>query len=171
MELIGDSPISIVAEVLSLYDTNQIGTKNIDLKAKIIKTDEQIKKYEQYIDKHFNVENQSYYQKMNFIKILYVKFKKFLGVNNVFLNYDIANEVGKGDIIKQARESVISNFINLTRVFTRSPYDEVLLSQNKSMEILGKYNSEKANEEGVLKLADISNDKEKKEKIFSFDKI
>ena len=50
MELIGDSPISIVAEVLSLYDTNQIGTKNIDLKAKIIKTDEQIKKYEQYID-------------------------------------------------------------------------------------------------------------------------
>ena len=108
---------------------------------------------------------------MNFIKILYVKFKKFLGVNNVFLNYDIANEVGKGDIIKQARESVISNFINLTRVFTRSPYDEVLLSQNKSMEILGKYNSEKANEEGVLKLEDISNDKEKKEKIFSFDKI
>ena len=167
VELIKDSPISIVAEVLYLYDTNQIGTKNIDLNAKIIKTPEQIKKYEQIIDKHFNVENQGYYQKMNFIKILSVQFKKFLSDSNVFLNYDIAVSCEKGEIIKQARHSVISNFINLTKVFTRSPYDGVLLSQNKSMEILGKYNGEKAIEEGILKLAD---DQEKKE-IFSFDKI
>jgi len=167
VEFIGDSPISIVAEVLSLYDTNQIGTKNIDLNAKIIKTEAQIKKYEEIIDKHFNVENQSYYQKMNFIKILSVQFKKFVDINNVFLNYDIAVELQKGDIIKQARHSVISNFIKLSRVFTRSPYDGVLLSQNKSMEIFGKYNGEKAIEEGILKLAD---DKEKKE-IFSFEKI
>ena len=166
-EVILDSPISIVAEVLFLYDTNQIGTKDIDLYAKINKTNEQIRKYEQIIDKYFNVENQSYYQKMNFIKILSVQFKKFVGPNNVYLNYAIAADTGKGDLIKQLRPLVISNFIKLTQVFTRSPYDGVLLSQNKSMEIFGNYNGEKAIEEGILKLAD---EKEKKE-IFSFDKI
>ena len=159
---IKDSPISIVAEVLSLYDNNQIGTQNIDLNANIRKS---AKECEEIINKHFNVENQGYYQKMNFIKILSIQFTKF--TNNVFFNYDVAVDAGKGEIIKKARKFVISNFIELTKVFTRSPFDGVLLSQNQSMEIFGKYNEEKAIEEGINQLAD---EKQKKE-IFSFEKI
>jgi hypothetical protein len=159
---IGDSPIAIVAEVLSYYDNNQIETHNIDLFAPIEKT---AKQCEQIIDKHFDAENQSYYQKMNFIKILSLQFRKF--TNNVFLNYDIAKSIGKGPIIQKARKSVITNFISLTKVFTRSPFDGVLLSQNKSIEIFGKYNEEQAIEEGINKLAD---ENEKKE-VFSFKKI
>ena len=159
---IGDSPIAIVAEVLSYYDNNQIETHNIDLFAPIEKT---AKQCEQIIDKHFDAENQSYYQKMNFIKILSLQFRKF--TNNVFLNYDIAQSIGKGPIIQKARKSVITNFISLTKVFTRSPFDGVLLSQNKSIEIFGKYNEEQAIEEGINKLAD---ENEKKE-VFSFKKI
>ena len=159
---IRDSPISIVAEVLSYYDEKKIGRQNIDLDNPISKTAQQCEKI---IDKYFNVENQSYYQKMNFIKILSIQFKKF--TENVFFNYDIAYSDGKGPIIEKARVSVISNFIELTKVFTSSPFDGVLLSQNKSMEIFGKYNEEQALEEGVMKLAD---ENEKKE-IFSFKKI
>ena len=161
-KLIGDSPISIVAEVLSLYDNNQIATKNIDLQAPINKN---AKQCEEIIDRHFNAENQSYYQKMNFIKILSVQFKKF--TNNIYFDYDFAVENGKGEIIKRARVSVISNFISLTKVFTRSPFDGVLLSQNKSIEIFGKYDEEEAINDGILKLAD---EKQKKQ-IFSFEKI
>ena len=151
-----------MAEVLDYYDKKRIGRENIDLNAPIEKT---AKQCEQIIDKHFNVENQSYYQKMNFIKILSVQFNKF--TNNVFFNYDLMKQDGKGPIIEKARVSVISNFISLTKVFTRSPFDGVLLSQNKSMEIFGNYNEDQAIEEGVMKLAD---ENEKKE-IFSFKKI
>jgi len=35
-----------------------------------------IGKYEAIINKYFNVENKNYYQKMNFIKILSMQFKK-----------------------------------------------------------------------------------------------
>ena len=159
---IEESDIALVAEVLSYYDNNQIGTKNIDLDAPIQKT---AKQCEEIINKHFNVENQSYYQKMNFIKILAIQFKKF--TKNMFFNYDWANEDGRGEIIREARISVISNFISLTKVFTRSPFDGVLLSQNKSMEIFGNYNEDQAINEGVLKLAD----ENEKKQIFSFDKI
>ena len=68
---IRESPISIVAEVLDLYDNNQIGTKNIDLDEPIKKSAEECEKI---INKHFIVDNQSYYQKTNFIKILSVQF-------------------------------------------------------------------------------------------------
>ena len=102
---------------------------------------------------------------MNFIKILSVQFIKF--TNNIYLNYDFAEEPEKKNIIKKARISVISNFIKLTNVFTRSPFDGVLLSQNKSMEIFGKYDENQAIDEGIDKLSD---EKQKKE-IFSFEKI
>ena len=73
--LIRDSPISIVAEVLSLYDNNKIGTNNINLDSPISKS---AKECEEIINRHFKVDNQNYYQKMNFIKILSVQFKKFI---------------------------------------------------------------------------------------------
>ena len=159
---IGDSPISIVAEVLSLYDNNEIGNKNIDLEAGIEKTALQC---EQIINKHFQVQNQNYYQKMNFIKILSIQFKKF--TQNVYFNYDIARLDGKEKIIEKARVAVIENFISLTKVFTRSPFDTVLLRQNKSIEIFGKYDANKAVEEGIMALADDNN----KQEIFSFKQI
>ena len=117
-QLIGESDIATVAEVLDYYDNKRIGRENIDLTAPIQKT---AKQCEQIIDKHFNVENQSYYQKMNFIKILSVQFRKF--TNNVFFDYNLMKQDGKGPIIEKARVSVISNFISLTKVFTRSPFD------------------------------------------------
>ena len=157
---IRESPISIVAEVLDLYDSNQIGTKNIDLDEPIKKSAEECEKI---INKHFTVDNQSYYQKTNFIKILSVQFKKF--TKSIYFNYDIANSDGKGEIIKNARIAVIKNFIDLTKVFTRSPFDTVLLKQKESMDLFGKYDDNEAVADGVKALAN------EKQEIFSFEQI
>ena len=90
---IRSSPISIVSEVLTLYEKGKIGKNNIDLDAPIKIS---AKNCEKIINKYFNVENKNYYQKMNFIKIydlilLYLKekiclFYIFL-LNLLFLNY------------------------------------------------------------------------------------
>ena len=72
VQIIRNSPISIVAKVLSLYDDNKIGTTNIDLDSPIQKSANECEKI---INKHFQVANQNYYQKMNFIKILSIQFK------------------------------------------------------------------------------------------------
>ena len=155
---IGESPIAIVAEVLYFYDHGIIGEKNIDLNAPIKRS---AKECEIIIDKYFNVENQSYYQKMNFIKILSVQFKKF--TNNPYFDYSL---YGNDPLIEKSRIFVIKNFIELTKVFTRSPFDGILLSQFESMKLFGKYNEERAIEEGIKKLAD----KNAKREIFSFEK-
>ena len=157
-----DSPISIVAEILTLYDNNEIGTKNIDLNSEIRKS---AKECEKIIDKYFKSENKNYYQKMNFIKILSVQFKKFN--NDIFLKYDLQKQLGKGKIIEKARINIISNFIQLTQVFTCSPFDSIIMSENKSIEIFGKYNENKEIQDGINKLID----ENKKKEIFSFDKI
>ena len=161
---IKDSPISIVAEVLSLYDNNQIETKNINLDAPIQKTAAECEKI---INKYFKVENQNYYQKMNFIKILSLQFKKF--TENVFFNYEYSkkNEIGNHEILKKVRKPIIKNFIELTKVFTRSPFDTVLLKQKKSMELFGKYDDNQAIEDGVKALAN----EDEKQEIFSFKQI
>ena len=160
IKLIKDSPISIVAEVLSLYDNKQIATKNIDLDSPIRKS---AKECENIINKHFTVENQSYYQKMNFIKILSIQFKKFS--KSSYFNYEYANENGLGEMMKKSRTAVIKNFIELTKLFTRSPFDTVLLKQKKSMDLFGKYDENQAIEEGVKALAN------EKQEIFSFEQI
>ena len=162
IHFIRDSPISIVAEVLDLYDNNKIATQNINLDEPIQKNADQCEKI---INKHFQVKNQNYYQKMNFIKILSIQFKKF--TENPYFNYEIARSVGKEGIIKKARVSVIKNFIELTKVFTRSPFDTVLLRQNKSIEMFGKYDDNQAKEDEINDLADDN----KKQEIFSFEKI
>ena len=163
VKIIRSSPISIVSEVLSFYETNRIGKENINLEAPIEKD---ASKCEKIINKYFNVENQNYYQKMNFIKILSLQFIKF--TENVYFNYDYAYQDGIGDIIENARISVIENFIGLTKVFTRSPYDQLLIrNQNISVDIFGKYTYDK-NKEIEQAIYDLEN--EKKE-IFSFDLI
>ena len=155
-----DSDISIVAEVLDLYSKNKIETDNINLDAPISKTAEECEKI---INKYFTVENQNYYQKMNFIKILSVQFKKF--TNNIYINYELNEEAGI--FLIKIRKTIIYNFIELTKVFTRSPYDSVLLRQNESRIMFGKINENQAKEEELMKLADESN----KQEIFSFEKI
>ena len=65
VNIIEESNISIVAEVLSFYDSKRIGRENIDLTAPINKS---AKECENIINKYFTAENQNYYQKMNFIK-------------------------------------------------------------------------------------------------------
>ena len=156
---IRDSPISIVAEGLYLYDNNSIRTVNIDLNAPIRKSAEECEKI---INKYFNVENQSYYQKMNFIKILSIQFKKF--TINPYFGLIIPPEDQK---MYDLRKLIIKNFIELTKVFTRSPFDNVLLKQVKSMELFGKYDDAQAIEDGIK---DLSNEDEKQE-VFSFKKI
>ena len=159
---IKDSPISIVAEVLSLYDNNGIETQNIDLDAPITKSAEQCEKI---INKHFNVENQSYYQKMNFIKILSIQFTKF--TKNYYFGLVNAEENNIVETMKILRKLIIKNIIDLTKVFTRSPFDNILLKQKKSMELFGKYDDNQALEDGIK---DLANDDDKQE-IFSFKKI
>ena len=92
-----------------------------------------------------------------------VQFKKF--TENIYFNYEIAKQDDRGYIIENARKSVIKNFIELTKVFTRSPYDSVLLKQKESMDLFGKYDEKQAMEDGVTSLA---NDKQE---IFSFEQI
>ena len=160
IKYIRDSPISIVAEVLQAYDNNKIGNYNINLDSPIKKN---AKKCEEIINKYFKVENQNYYQKMNFIKILSVQFKKFLTCiylpddNNTYI-MDSCDP--KRPLLRNARVTIIKNFIELTKVFTPSPFDTVLLKQIKSMKIFGKYNEDKAVQEGIEALAD------EKEKMF-----
>ena len=67
--------------------------------------------------------------------------------------------------MKKSRTAVIKNFIELTKLFTRSPFDTVLLKQKKSMDLFGKYDENQAIEEGVKALAN------EKQEIFSFEQI
>ena len=159
VKLIKDSNISIVAEVLSFYDQGRIDRENINLEAPITKTAAEC---ERIINKHFKVKNQNYYQKMNFIKILAVQFTKF--TKDVFFDCSI---VANPDVIAKARRKIITNFILLTQVFTKSPFDTVLLRQKKSMEIFGNYDDEKMKEDEINILAD----EKDKTQVFSFDLI
>jgi len=72
-------------------------------------------------------------------------------------------ENGLGEMMKKSRTSVIKNFIDLTKVFTRSSFDTVLLKQKKPLELFGKYDKNQAIEEGVKALAN------EKQEIFSFE--
>jgi len=160
IKIVRDSPISIVAETLKLYENDEIATKNI-------KIDEEIKlnanECEQIINRHFKVENQNYYQKINFIKILSVQFKKFC--DNMYFDYGVATTCGKQDVICSVRKCVIKNFIILTEVFAHSPYDSILNKKVKSFKIFGKSQENKVKEEALISLTN-----EMKE-IFSFDLI
>ena len=160
VKLIKDSPISIVAEVLTLYDNKGIETQNIDLNGKIRMS---AKECEAIINKYFKVKNQNYYQKMNFIKILSIQFRKF--TESPFFFYEKDSLIK--NVMKKSRYTIISNFIKLTTVFTKSPFDSVLLMQEKSMEIMGEYNEMQAIEDGVMAMAD----EKMKNEIFSFKKI
>ena len=157
------SPISLVSEVLSYYEAGRIGQENINLDSPIQRSAQECEKI---INKYFNVENQNYYQKMNFIKILSLQFIKF--TENPYFNYEIAYQDGIGDIIENSRISVIENFIQLTKVFTRSPYDQLLIKkQNSSFDLFDKYEYDKNKE-----IEQAINDLEKeKQEIFSFDLI
>jgi len=158
--IIQDSPISIVAETLLLYETGQIGTTDIVLDDPIQMSANEC---ENIINRYFKVENQNYYQKINFIKILSVQFKKFC--QSIYFNYITQYENGKGDLIIKVRKLVIKNFIILTEVFTRSPYDSVLLKQNKSLKLFDKNQENEIREDAIISLAN-----EMKE-IFSFELI
>ena len=160
VKLIKDSPISIVAEVLTLYDSKEIETKNINLEGNITMSAAECEKI---INKYFNVKNQNYYQKMNFIKILSNQFKSFTESGFFFYEEDSLIK----NVIKKSRYTIITNFIKLTTVFTQSPFDSILTMQEKTMKIMGDYNENKAIDEGIMALAD---EKAKKE-IFSFKKI
>ena len=118
---------------------------------------------EKIINKYFNVDNQNYYQKMNFIKILSVQFVKF--TNSFYFYYDKFSFIK--EVVQNARITIISNFIKLTEVFTRSPFDSVLTMQEKSLEIMGQNSDTKAFEEGLKALSD----EKLKREVFSFQKI
>jgi len=76
---------------------------------------------------------------------------------------NMQKENGLGEMMKKSRTSVIKNFIDLTKVFTRSSFDTVLLKQKKPLELFGKYDKNQAIEEGVKALAN------EKQEIFSFE--
>ena len=76
------------------------------------------KECEQIIDKYFKENNSNYYQKMNFIKILSLQFKKFHQC--IFFNLEFIDEPQRKEIITKARKIILENFISLTRVFSQS---------------------------------------------------
>ena len=160
---IRSSSIAIVAEVLNYYEQGLIGKQNIDLDSPINMKASQCEKI---INKYFKVENQNYYQKMNFIKILSLQFIKF--TENVYFNYQYAEEDGIGSLIENARISVIQNFIMLTKVFTRSPFDQLLIKkQEESISLFEKFDYDK-NKEIEKAIYALENEKQE---IFSFDLI
>ena len=158
IKLIKDSPISIVAETLQLIDSNDFSS-NLDLEMPIRKT---AKECEDIINKYFKADNQNYFQKMNFIKILSIQFKKFHQC--IYFNLSIIDPE-RQEIIKTARKTVLENFISLTKVFTQSPYDNVLNEQIEALNKFGKYDEKKLMENAIASLA-----KNKKE-VFSFKQI
>ena len=160
--LVGQSPIAIVGEVLKSYEEGKIARKNIDLELGFDADD--VAKYEEIINKYFNVENQNYYQKMNFIKILSLQFQNFF--QSIYFDYQIAFYNGIQDLISKARVSVIKNFIDLTKVFTRSPYDQLLIKRQKeNIDIYNKYDHNAAIEKAITALEN------EKHEVFSFDDI
>ena len=154
-----DSPISIVAETLKLYENGEIERKNIFLEQDIkLKANE----CEQIINRHFKVENHNYYQKINFIKISAIQFKKFC--KNFYFNYELGLVCGKGDIICSIRKCAIKYFIILTEAFARSPYDSIL-KKNETVKIYDQTQKRKIKEEALISLSN-----EIKE-VFSFELI
>ena len=159
---VGQSDIAIVGEVLQYYEEGKIKRNDIHLDFPI--DDDDIEKYERYINKYFDVENQNYYQKINFIKILSLQFKNFF--QSIYFNYQIAFSNGIQDLIMKARVSVIKNFIALTKVFTRSPYDQLLIKRQKdNIDIYNKYDQNAAIEKAITALEN------EKHEVFSFDDI
>ena len=159
---VNQSPIAIVGEVLQYYEEGKIKRNNIHLDFPIDEDD--IPKYESYINKYFDVENQNYYQKMNFIKILSLQFKNFF--QSIYFDYQFAFSNGIQDLIMKARQSVIKNFISLTKVFTRSPYDQLLIKRQKdNIDIYNKYDQNAAIERAITALEN------EKHEVFSFDDI
>ena len=77
VKYIEDSPISIVGETLTLLESGQIQEENIDLKQPITKS---VIEYEEIINKYFQVDNNNYYQKMNFIKFYQFSSKNFFKI-------------------------------------------------------------------------------------------
>ena len=158
IKLIKDSPISIVAETLALIKSNDYNT-NINLDMPISKTAAECEKL---INEKFDVINQNYYQKMNFIKILSVQFRKFH--ENIYFNLAYIDEQ-RQEIIRKARKTVLDNFISLTKVFTQSPYDSILSEQIEALNKYGKYDEKEMKKNAINSLA--NNRKE----IFSFQQI
>ena len=140
---IKDSPISIVAEVLSLYDNGQIEIKNIDLEARVQKNSEECEKI---INKYYNFKDQNYYHKINFIKILSVQFKKF--TNNAYLNYKYAEYECNKQKIKIFRKTLVKNFIELAKFITCSPYDAIMRQKN-SINLFKDYDENQLIEEEI----------------------
>ena len=157
--LLCESPISIVAETLHFYKKNMIASRNINLIKHIERSSYDC---ESIINEYFPGQNNNYYQKMNFIKILSVQFVKFC--NNIYFNPENVNPEQR-EVIQNARILVIKNFILLTKVFACSPYDNILLGQAESLKFMDKSNKLNIKENALLSLA-----KDKKE-IFSFEKI
>ena len=119
--IIRDSPIQIVTEILSLYDSNNINKKNIDLDLPIRKNPYQC---EEIINKYFDIKEYNYYQKMNFIKLLSAQFIKF--IENPHLDYEMALSDSRDRAIIKVRPLIIKNYISLIQSFTTNSDGNIL---------------------------------------------
>ena len=113
IQLVQNSPISIVAETLELLESNNY-INNINLKMHIRKS---AKECEIIIDKYFKENNVNYYQKMNFIKILSVQFKKFHKC--IFFNLEFIDEPERKQIVAVARKTILENLIRKSNLYER----------------------------------------------------
>ena len=157
IKFIKDSPISIVAEVLSLYEHDEIDIKNIDLYSPVKKSAEECEKI---INKYLKEENQNYYTKMNFIKILSFLFIKF--TNNFYLNYKYTEYNCNKNKIKIIRKALIKNFIKLAKDLTHFPFFTL---EKQRQNILAKYYENEVINEEINFLSNENKD------IFNLEKI
>ena len=156
---IKDSPISIVAETLELFNSGNY-SDNIDLEMPLRKSARQC---EEIINKNYDQNYKNYYQKMNFIKILSVQFKKLH--QSIFLNLKFNDGAERKKVIKNARMTMIQNFIDLSKVFSRSPYDSIISEQKDALKQFEEYV-----ENEIMKNA-IDSLENKKTEVFSFQQI
>ena len=77
--------------------------------------------------------------------------------------YQVSVETERDFLISTFRKMIISNFISLTKVFTSSPFNSLLLKKVNSFDIFGKYDYSHAVEGGIM---DLSNEKNKKRNFF-----
>ena len=88
----------------------------------------------------------TYFQINNFIKVLADQFKKFS--NNIYLKVNMLEERGLTSI----RHSIVSNFIKLTKYFTKGAYAELLNQQNVTLKFYTSSDEEKVLAEEADKL-------------------
>ena len=146
---IRNNPTFIVADTLKKYKEGLIGKENINLK-----TDKEIpiEECERIIDEYINTkENKlNYHQKIAYIKLLSVQFKKFKKlyiIDPSSFSKDDPNLQANLESLDKSRNQIIKSILDSAVFFTKGPYDNLIKSQLISQQT--SYNEEEQNKQAI----------------------